>query len=1300
MSIFLPVRHPKIWVALLAAPILSLASHTAHAATTFDLLVNHDAFQTGGAAVSAGSDVVDAPAGGNFVYRTKSKINGSTGLVSNAVLTQKLPSGAIFQGIDHPGGVNCTGAPVTGVTISSEVISCTISSLTNAEVHIDFKVTLLGDNTGHEAKASITAPDNSDPIDNNSNDIPRNVTTFERADLAVTFTGPTNGSSHEQGDVVNYQIQVKNTDATYAYPLKAGEKAVVRFSQPVGTVFQGSPSSAGNAWSCVAGTDNSTSPAIPVYDCTYTATADIPKNSLLPNIEIPVVVEANSGNTPATTSVKGQAVGGANFIDAYPDNNTSDVSINFTPNTKLDMKLVKTVSPTILDSTLATPQEVTYTLKVTRNSGGMKPEGITINDTLPSGVTFNAGVTGNGWSCSGTAVGATTVNCTFDNAQVPENGNLPDLTFKALITPNTIALTDGKAVLKNKAVLVVTNENDPTQINNTSQADLTISNEIALSTAKAAAKKNTSGDFETVSVIADGDEFYYEIKVHNDSSIPVYTAQYIIITDILDSQLEYLGAEGNWSCVANPLSWSASTPQTVTCNSNTGIAANGNNDLRLKVKAHLATGGTAWTSINNQASISCPSNRYCTKPIILTNAHELKISGLYADLSLTKSAAITADSSTYGPTASGAEVVYTLKVKNAVPSGKNINDFQEARTVVVTDTIENLLQSNKSTANPLPDHPITGTPRYANGYFVTAEVNTSNFPAGMSAPAEACEYTPDGNHTVKIKCTMNNVPVDNNIEYTITIKARQFVDSTSAGDASKKITNKASVTSPDTAEFDVSNNSDTADVTLIALTNMTAQKQASLNNARAGQKIDYTLNATNKGPSKAENVRIIDTLPLKMVWVTPPTITGGNCALADNTPITAGLEVTAANQVMTCTWNDPFDGGISDTTKGVTYSLRSVNVNYPASVKNDAIVRTDTPETIAWNAPSTDNTTDKTVNLDAPQVDVLINMGHTQDGLPAGAGDASAQTQYTITVTNSGASSSYATNVQMLDFFPADGSTAAFAIVGGAVDSVALKSGTNRFSTSDCKFVTTPKTGLQCDFDWLAPGESVDIKFTLEATAVTNGTIPVGTILHHASVSADAEALSSSADVSKNNTVTDRTSAYVVGSGINPADLRDLSIVKTVTSPTPGIQVKAGDQIEYLLTVKNEEAAGKNLVGVATVTDTLPAGLEIVGLPPAGCTYAARTLQCTITSLAGDTSTTFAFTTKVTTVNPGATDIKNIATVSSPNDPNPSNDKSEAPVPVVPVPKKPESIPVDNPLALLLLSAGILGFMARKQYCR
>mgnify|MGYP000638514887 CR=1 FL=1 len=104
-----------------------------------------------------------------------------------------------------------------------------------------------------------------------------------------------------------------------------------------------------------------------------------------------------------------------------------------------------------------------------------------------------------------------------------------------------------------------------------------------------------------------------------------------------------------------------------------------------------------------------------------------------------------------------------------------------------------------------------------------------------------------------------------------------------------------------------------------------------------------------------------------------------------------------------------------------------------------------------------------------------------------------------------------------------------------------------------------------------------------------------GTILHEATVSADSEYLDGGKDVSKDNTVKDRTSAYDQGQ-VDPADLRDvdLSIKKTVTSPTSG-NVEVGGQIAYRLTVKNEETV-KNLVnGNAKVVDVLSEGLELAG---------------------------------------------------------------------------------------------------------
>lgn len=1291
-----------IWArrSVLAAGLMMASG--AYAATSYDLMVNHDAFQVvaGGEAgdIGTGSAVVDGPVGGNFVYRAKPKINGDTGSVSNAVLTQKLPAGAIFQGIDAPSGVSCTPALAVGTEIQDgDLISCTIPTLTEEEQHIDFKVILPTYGTDHKAFASITAPDNTDVNAGNDDNIERNITTYERADLAVAFTGPAPDSQHQQGTVVNYTIQASNTDSEYAYPLKAGEKAVVRFSLPSGTAFQGSPSSPDNAWACTDETDNSADPPVAYKECTYIAPADgVGTGENLPLLTIPVVIEAASGGSTALVSVEGKTVGDQSFVDAYPDNNSAERSITYARNTQLDMKLVKTVSPSTVDAK-AGSVEVFYTLAATRNSGGMIPEPpITITDTLPIGVKYKGVIEGSGWTCEASPMSPTgqdVVECSAAEEAIGSDGHLNVLTFKANVDTSRVDLTEGQAVIKNEARLDVHNEPEANKYNNnTSRADLTVSNRIALSTEKST---------PNVGVVADGAEFEYLIKVHNDSDIAVSDSQTITVIDQLDAKLEYVNAEGDWSCEAEPATWSATTPQTVTCTSTAGIAAKGSNNLTLKVEAHIPS-GELWGTIGNKASVSCPEERYCVGAYpILTNDHTLNMSDKKADLSITKEAEITPDSSAYGDDASGAEVVYTLKVKNAVPDGQNPTDFQKAKTVVVEDRIENLLSNTDSGGA----HPITGTPRYNNGRFVIAEVGTLS----NGVTAEDCIYTSTGSHTTTVRCELKNVPVGDE-EYVITIKARQYVNARDDNDLTNEIKNVATVRSPDTAEFDTENNSADATVELTALTNMKAQKQASVENAAAGQKIDYTLTAANHGPSAARQVKVVDTLPVGMIWVSAPTISGGSCTLGNDETIAAGLVVTDENKTMTCTWTNTFSGGFKAngnalTTRDVKYALRSPNEDYAASATNYAQVETVTPETIPLEADDTDNKTSKTVTFDKPKLNVLINMGHTKDGLPISENSSPAsQTQYTITVTNSGESTSYATNVEMFNHFPAAGSTAVF---GDAVlNSVALVGGTNRFSTDDCVFVTTPKNGLQCKFDWLAPGESVDIKFTLQAQAIDNGDIPVGTIRHEASVSADGEYLDEDTDVEADNTVTDRTSAYD-GALINPEDVDklrfvDLSIKKTsgVTSPDGEDKdaAEVGDTIRYTLTVTNEEPKLDLVDGNAVVTDVLPEGLEFVGPVPAGCTWTAPELRCLIIDLAAGASTAFEFDVKVTQLSYGQRSIKNTATVDSPGDDNPGNNEDPEETPSVP-PLNPAPVPVDNPLALLALILG-MGWMARRFHMR
>lgn len=1256
-------------VSLLAAPLLGMAGGAAYA---LDLQVNHEVRYYGNATANPN----DGPVGGTYTYSTSSGVNDPSGSVNNAVLVQDLPDNAIFQGIVAPAGVNCTGQPAVGQPIGSAIISCTFPTLSaGAPQVVDFNVILPAESTSNVASVSLTAAGNTDGNNSNHDNITRNVTTYERADLAVDITGPAAGSTQQQGTVVNWTLQASNTNSPYAYPLKAGEKAVVRFPLPVGTSWQGSPSSPGNAWTCVQSMDSSATPPVSVQTCEYTAPAGgVAKNTDLPLLTIPVTVTASGGNSNALVSVTGQTSGGAPFIDAYPDNNNDSSGIVLAPNTQLDMRLVKTVIPTTLDKAGAASQPVVYRMEVSRVSGLMAPASpFTIADTLPAGVSFSGidASSGAGWACTGSA--GANVSCAFTGT-VNGDGSLPDLYIAADVDVGNATMNPatGSLALPNTAVLTVGNETGGTA-NNSSTATLTITNRPSLETTKAAAALTTGGT--GIGAIADGTNFFWRIGITNNGSVDVLPGT-VTVTDQLDPKLEYVGAPGApapWSCSANTPWVAGMDPgQLVTCtlDAGTGIAVGAALNLHLPVQAHIPA-GPPWATISNTATVQCPTDRDCAPGGFVTNSSSVRLSEKVADLSILKSAVITANSVPNLATstnASGSEVVYTLRFKNALPSpmpvGMTAADFQTAQTVTVTDDVINLLNRNVSTAAD----PVTGAPRYANDRFVIAEPVTTNFPAGNppTVPAMAttgCTYADEGSgSTTRVTCTFSNVPVSDT-EYVITIRARQFVNPRTNGTQSNTIDNTANIRSDDTAEYTGTNalpNSDTAQVTLTPLTNLVAGKTAAPIAALAGQPVTYTLSADNRGPSQATTVTVVDTLPLGMIWVTAPS-SGPTCTLSGGATIAAGLVVNDTNRTMTCVWSNLTNRG---TTRSLTYTLRSATTGYPASVQNTAAVSTATPETTL-----ADNSANQTVTLSEPQLDVLITMQHTADRLPINDG-ANSRTQYTIRVQNSGNSTSYATNVVMEDLFPAPGSTAAFVLNGATVTGVRALApngnpvSPNRFDASNCVFSAS---GLRCDFPWLAPGESAEITFEMDATAINNNGLPYGTIRHEASVRADGERLPSG-DVTANNTVSDRTSAYDA-SQIDPADLRvvDLSITKTTPNLAAGASVRVGDTIAYRLTVRNEETATppNHLVnGNAMVRDVLPAGLELAG-PANGCTYEAptRTLECgPIVNLNQGATQTFNFNVTVTATN--AASLRNVATVISPGDPVDPNNEDDIEVPV------------------------------------
>ncbi|GAB2812797.1 hypothetical protein GCM10027276_12020 [Comamonas piscis] len=1211
--------------------------------TRYDIFVNHDAFvaQTGAVAENGS---VDGPAGADFVYRAKVKLNGGKGEVANVTLLQELPKDAIFQAIDAPAGVECAAPlPQKGEIIAADsALRCMLPLVTAADfVAVDFRVKLPTAAIAWSAKASASSPGNLDPDAReeapNHSQIERAITTYERADLAVQILAPIDGSSHTQGDKVDYQLQVRNTDSPYAFVLKAGEKAVVRFPQPEGTEFQGSP--AGDDWACAKAEDASANQPVPVWSCSYTVPAGqtVSRNTDLPILSVPLLIKASEGQVAGAASVSGETATGQLFLDADPDNNTDAVRIQVQPNVNLDMALTKDVSPKVLDKQASAPVPVTYTLNAKRVAGELAPQDVVVTDTLPAGVSF-VSAEGTDWTCRDNAQ---VIRCAFSGAFTP---NLPQITVKALVNVSSVA---AETVINNSAEVSASNESPANQgANNKATASVLVSNKVNL-----AVSKSTSA-----SVIASGQEYQYAIKIENKGPLAVLPGQTMTVTDKLDGQLQFLGVPAGSPWVCSPASTSAAQlGPLLTCTFKEGIAGGASSELLLNVVAHINAANGKFASIANGAALTDMEGRDGAPLNVIASSTEVNISKTKADLSISKSAAITGTSK-----ASGAEVVYTLRVKNDVPQGAENADLQTAQTVTVTDTIGNLLTDYSAG--------VLGVAAYANNRYLTAEVQLPALPAedvqrlkaGNDASSDGCTISGNNNQkSATVSCTLRNLPADPAVEYVIVIKARQYVDPQNNDTQTNTLVNEASVGSPDTAEFNTDNNRAQASVEMEALTDLTVTKQAAPESAAAGQAITYTLTAKNSGPSQARKLRVTDSLPLATIWVgKAPVITGGSCALSGGAAFAAGLEITEANRTMVCEWDDAVGENGQMT---VTYQLRSRSKDYSPQLDNSVVVASATPET-----DNTNNSALETVPLTQPQVDVLVNMRHTNDGIPLDTG----KTQYTITVTNSGASQSYATGVQMLDQFPAPGSTADFRFV--SLDSVQMSSGDSRIGRDSC---VVPAAGalagtLVCDFPWLAPSESVVIKFTMEPATLLDGRA-VGTINHRASVTADVEALEG-VDVSKNNQTTDRTSTYDPAQ-ISPDDLDklqflDLSLTKT-TSAVDAVDV--GDLIAYTLTVKNEEDPAANprmdlVNGQALVSDVLPEGLALEGAAPAGCGYeeASRTLRCEVTTLNAGDEVAFLFSVKLLSRAEGQTSIVNTATLASPGDTDESNNDSSTKTPL------------------------------------
>lgn len=270
----------------------------------------------------------------------------------------------------------------------------------------------------------------------------------------------------------------------------------------------------------------------------------------------------------------------------------------------------------------------------------------------------------------------------------------------------------------------------------------------------------------------------------------------------------------------------------------------------------------------------------------------------------------------------------------------------------------------------------------------------------------------------------------------------------------------------------------TLGVNITAPPNMTVTKKHAGANFVAGTQGQYTLAAVNAGAGAGSGVKITDTLPAGLTFVS---FTSGQAGTGSGGAWTC----TAAGQTVTCTLAAAVNSGASATPLSLTVSVAA---NASASISNTATV-TATNDVGTTGKSSTD-----TVTVTPPAPVLTITKKHTGNFTQAQNG-----ATYILTVTNSGSVAS-------------SGAVTVTEMPPGSLTVTGLAGGTG--SLWSCTLATLTCTRS----DALAAGASYD---TITVTVNVQNTAPAS-ITNQANVSGGGAANASATDpttVNPNNSI-------------------------------------------------------------------------------------------------------------------------------------------------------------------------------------
>ena len=647
----------------------------------------------------------------------------------------------------------------------------------------------------------------------------------------------------------------------------------------------------------------------------------------------------------------------------------------------------------------------------------------------------------------------------------------------------------------------------------------------------------------------------------------------ITVTDVLNTTQEtYVSGTGtNWACVEAPVG-------TVACTYNATLNG-GANASTLTITTQAQVAGTA----TNNATAG-----YSGSP------------GDYNPANNTIGASVTVTAVPNSP-----DLIAGISV--TTPNANTTLEVNET-TVTYEATLTNALATGVAAVNTRMTLTIPGrvTGSTAIGVIGIAVPGTSTATYACT-PAAAGILT---SSTIVCNQTGGTLNAGDVVTFSVPI-SRGLLDGT--------FTNvNVAVTSTSQGDPVPSNNAASATVIIdpIADIELVSKNITSANPARAGTNVTYVVTIRNNGPSAAAGVALSDVFTIPgggdtgFTFISASASNGGTCG-----GLTANTNYPSGTPTLNCSWASAVDSAATRTVTVVVRPNWMATPPSPRQLGNVASVTTTTAEN-STGGDNGNNSQAATLNIDPAQVDALINNTDLVDPLgfdPAaaaiGATTANNDIVYDVAVTNNGPSLASGLGFTYTITPPA-GKTIVFRGDGPA-NTVASSNTSGTIAGSICNNLGNSVTGastltLTCTFTGL------EAQLANQATTRRFLVFRVGS-----SPETGGDTYSTNATVFTNET----DSLLPNNSEAETTTVRrrvDLTIAKTPSLAT----VQLRQPFNWTITLTNN---GPGDSDVTTLTDTLPAGMELFGAPPSfttngspaktgNCAVAGQVLTCNIST--------------------------------------------------------------------------------------